>query len=45
MVITRLIDCHTHTVYGGNRANEFEQRLNGISYAEIVAMVAVSKVP
>lgn len=30
-----LIDCHTHLVYGGNRANEFEQRLNGVSYAEI----------
>lgn len=30
-----LIDCHTHLVYGGNRANEFEMRLNGRSYAEI----------
>lgn len=30
-----LIDCHTHIVYGGNRAHEFEQRLNGASYAEI----------
>lgn len=30
-----LIDCHTHIVYGGNRAHEFEQRLNGVSYAEI----------
>ena len=30
-----LIDCHTHMVYGGNRANEFEQRLNGASYEEI----------
>lgn len=30
-----LIDCHTHLVYGGNRANEFEQRLTGIPYAEI----------
>lgn len=30
-----LIDCHTHLVFGGNRANEFEQRLNGISYKEI----------
>ncbi len=27
-----LIDCHTHLVFGGNRANEFEQRLNGVSY-------------
>ena len=30
-----LIDCHTHAVYGGNRAAEFEQRLNGATYAEI----------
>ena len=30
-----LIDCHTHLVYGGNRANEWEQRLNGKSYEEI----------
>ncbi len=30
-----LIDCHTHIVYGGNRAAEFEQRLNGATYAEI----------
>ena len=30
-----LIDCHTHSVFGGNRSIEFEQRLQGISYAEI----------
>jgi imidazolonepropionase len=30
-----LIDCHTHLVYGGQRANEFEMRLNGASYEEI----------
>ena len=30
-----LIDCHTHLVYGGNRANEFELRLTGVPYAEI----------
>lgn len=30
-----LIDCHTHLVYGGNRANEFEQRLQGKTYTEI----------
>jgi imidazolonepropionase len=30
-----LIDCHTHLVYGGNRAHEFEQRLAGVSYEEI----------
>lgn len=32
-----LIDCHTHTVFGGNRSGEFEQRLEGVSYAEIAA--------
>ncbi|MCU1782596.1 imidazolonepropionase [Pseudomonas sp. 13B_2.1_Bac1] len=32
-----LIDCHTHTVFGGNRSSEFEQRLQGVSYAEIAA--------
>ncbi|AOW76936.1 imidazolonepropionase [Colwellia sp. PAMC 20917] len=30
-----LVDCHTHIVYGGNRANEFEMRLLGKSYQEI----------
>ena len=30
-----LIDCHTHLVYGGDRAGEFEQRLQGVSYEEI----------
>lgn len=32
-----LIDCHTHSVFGGNRSDEFEQRLQGVSYAEIAA--------
>lgn len=30
-----LIDCHTHLVYGGNRADEWEMRLNGVPYEEI----------
>ena len=30
-----LIDCHTHLVFGGSRASEFEQRLQGVSYEEI----------
>lgn len=30
-----LIDCHTHLVYGGNRSNEFEMRLNGVPYTDI----------
>lgn len=30
-----LIDCHTHLVFGGNRAHEFEMRLQGASYEDI----------
>jgi imidazolonepropionase len=30
-----LIDCHTHLVFAGNRAEEFELRLQGVSYEEI----------
>ncbi|MBB3309919.1 imidazolonepropionase [Rhizobium sp. BK196] len=30
-----LVDCHTHIVYGGNRAREFEMRLEGATYEEI----------
>jgi imidazolonepropionase len=30
-----LIDCHTHLVYAGDRAHEFEQRLNGVTYEAI----------
>src|SRR5579863_3845121 len=30
-----LVDCHTHLIYGGNRAAEFEQRLLGASYEQI----------
>ncbi|BDX08267.1 imidazolonepropionase [Planctobacterium marinum] len=30
-----LIDCHSHLVFGGNRADEFEKRLQGVSYEEI----------
>ena len=37
LVTPGLIDCHTHLVYGGDRADEFEQRLEGASYAEIAA--------
>jgi imidazolonepropionase len=32
-----LVDCHTHLVFAGNRAGEFEQRLEGASYEEIAA--------
>ena len=32
LVTPGLIDCHTHLVYGGDRAHEFELRLGGASY-------------
>ena len=35
LVTPGLVDCHTHLVYGGNRAEEFAQRLAGASYEEI----------
>ena len=35
LVTPGLIDCHTHLVYGGQRANEFEMRLQGASYEDI----------
>ncbi len=34
-VLPALIDCHSHLVYAGNRVGEFEQRLQGASYAQI----------
>ncbi|MEM1032562.1 MAG: imidazolonepropionase [Myxococcota bacterium] len=35
LVTPALIDCHTHLVFGGHRAQEFDQRLRGTSYAAI----------
>ena len=35
MLTPGLIDCHTHLVFAGNRAREFEMRLQGASYADI----------
>lgn len=35
LVTPGLIDCHTHVVFGGDRAAEFEMRLNGASYEEV----------
>ena len=35
LVTPGLVDCHTHLVFAGNRAGEFEQRLKGASYEEI----------
>lgn len=37
LVTPGLIDCHTHLVFGGSRATEWEQRLNGVSYQTISA--------
>lgn len=35
LITPGLIDCHTHLVYAGNRADEFEMRLTGVPYQEI----------
>ena len=35
LVTPALIDCHTHLVFGGDRAREFEMRLQGATYEEI----------
>ncbi len=35
LITPGLIDCHTHLVYAGNRAHEFEMRSRGLSYADI----------
>lgn len=35
LVTPGLIDCHTHVVFGGNRAREFEMRLEGATYEEV----------
>ena len=35
LITPGMIDCHTHLVYGGDRAHEFELRLNGASYEDI----------
>ncbi|MGR4049724.1 imidazolonepropionase [Kosakonia cowanii] len=37
LVTPGLIDCHTHLIFAGNRAQEWEQRLNGVSYQQISA--------
>ncbi|MEM7116180.1 MAG: imidazolonepropionase [Chloroflexota bacterium] len=36
-VIPGFVDCHSHAVYGGNRVHEFEMRIQGASYMEIMA--------
>src|SRR5439155_454823 len=37
VVLPGFVDAHTHPVFAGNRANEFEQRASGASYREIAA--------
>jgi len=37
VVMPGFVDAHTHPVFAGNRANEFEQRISGTTYAEIAA--------
>jgi imidazolonepropionase len=37
VVLPGLVDCHTHLVFAGSRANEFSKRISGASYEEILA--------
>ena len=37
LITPGLLDCHTHLVFGGDRATEFSRRLGGVSYAQIAA--------
>ena len=36
VVLPGFVDCHTHTVFGGDRTGEFAQRMQGVSYLEIL---------
>lgn len=45
LVTPGLIDCHTHIVHGGDRAREFEMRLEGASYEEVARAGAASSQP
>ena len=38
LITPGFIDCHTHVVFAGDRANEFELRLNGASYEQIASL-------
>ncbi len=42
IVTPGLVDPHTHLIFAGSRAEEFENRLNGMSYEAIARVVAVS---
>src|SRR5262249_45568823 len=37
LVTPGFLDCHTHAIYGGSRANEFAMRVDGMTYQEIAA--------
>ena len=37
LITPSLVDCHTHLVFGGSRAHEWERRQNGVSYQQISA--------
>ncbi|RMD49226.1 MAG: imidazolonepropionase, partial [Ignavibacteria bacterium] len=37
IVFPGMVECHTHTVFAGNRADEFRQKLSGVDYEEIAA--------
>ena len=37
VVMPGFVDAHTHPVFAGNRADEYEQRIEGATYAEIAA--------
>jgi imidazolonepropionase len=43
LVTPALIDCHTHIVFAGDRAEEFEMRLNGASYEEVARAEALAR--
>ncbi|MFG1592752.1 imidazolonepropionase [Halobacteriovorax sp. CON-3] len=47
VITPELVDSHTHLIFGGNRANEYQMRLNGADYEEIAkaggGIVATSK--
>lgn len=36
-IVPGFVDCHTHTVFGGDRVHEFEMRIRGASYMDIMA--------
>lgn len=37
VLVPEIVDCHTHIIFGGDRASEYSMRLNGASYEEIAS--------